>query len=103
MRRGEGGNGTEDTVTAAKMRRGEGGGIGTDTVAAAKRTPFACSLRVRLMRREKRGATAAVSASPLVLTMVVETSSRQDPGNRWSQVSAAPDPVNSTKNKWRRQ
>jgi hypothetical protein len=109
MRRGEGGGKGTNTVTAAKMRRREGGGIGTvvaaakrtpfasglrtDAVAAARRTPFASGLRVRLTRGEECTAIAAVS--PLVLTMVVETSIRQDPGYRRSQVSAAADTVNS--------
>jgi hypothetical protein len=76
-RRGDGaGNGT-GSVAKAVTRRGDDGGHGTDAIRAG-RVPMGSGLRARFMRCGERAGIAALS--PLVLTIVVETSSRQEPG-----------------------
>ena len=77
-RRGDGGgNGTGGSVEKAVMRRGDGVGDGTDAIPAS-RMPLGRGLRTRFMRCGERAGMAALS--PLALTIVVETSSRQEPG-----------------------
>jgi hypothetical protein len=77
-RRGDGaGNGTGGSVETAVTRRGDDGGNGTDAIRAG-RVPMGSGLRARFMRCGERAGIAALS--PLVLTIVMETSSRQEPG-----------------------